>query len=171
MKFKLNSGVASGENNALAILDEGEHYVSGGEDKCVKVWDYDEGIQYYNGVVVTGKNEKGESEALDGLQLEEAGVNAIGDAVKGKILAQKAEEEGTAAVKHILGEGGHVNYDCIPGVIYTYPEVANAGKSEEELKAAGIPYNKEKFPFAAKNKLFFLQRKTFQLVKNNSPCD
>jgi len=65
------------------------------------------------------------------------------------MLAHKAEEEGIAAVENILGEGGHVNYDAIPGVIYTYPEVANVGKSEEELKAAGIKYKSGKFPFSA----------------------
>jgi dihydrolipoamide dehydrogenase len=63
------------------------------------------------------------------------------------MLAHKAEEEGIAAVEHILGEGGHVNYEAIPGVIYSYPEVANVGKSEEQLKEAGIEYNKGVFPF------------------------
>jgi len=68
------------------------------------------------------------------------------------MLAHKAEEEGIAAVENILGEGGHVNYDAIPGVIYTYPEVANVGKSEEELKAAGIKYKSGKFPFSANSR-------------------
>jgi dihydrolipoamide dehydrogenase len=68
------------------------------------------------------------------------------------MLAHKAEEEGIAVVEHILGEGGHVNYDAIPGVIYTHPEVANVGKSEEELKAAGIPYKKGVFPFSANSR-------------------
>ena len=68
------------------------------------------------------------------------------------MLAHKAEEEGIAAVENILGLGGHVNYDTIPGVIYTYPEVANVGKTEEELKEAGIEYNKGKFPFAANSR-------------------
>ena len=68
------------------------------------------------------------------------------------MLAHKAEEEGIAAVEHILGEGGHVNYDAIPGVIYTHPEVANVGKTEEELKAAGTPYTKGVFPFSANSR-------------------
>ncbi len=63
------------------------------------------------------------------------------------MLAHKAEEEGIAAVEQILGEGGHVNYSAIPGVIYTYPEVATVGKTEEELKSAGIKYSKGVFPF------------------------
>jgi len=68
------------------------------------------------------------------------------------MLAHKAEEEGIAAVEHILGEGGHVNYDAIPGVIYTHPEVAWVGKSEEELKEAGIKYKKGVFPMSANSR-------------------
>ena len=68
------------------------------------------------------------------------------------MLAHKAEEEGIAAVEYILGEAGHVNYDTIPGVIYTHPEVANVGKTEEELKSAGIPYKKGIFPFSANSR-------------------
>lgn len=68
------------------------------------------------------------------------------------MLAHKAEEEGIACVENILGEAGHVNYDAIPGVIYTYPEVASVGKTEEELKTAGIKYNKGVFPFMANSR-------------------
>ena len=68
------------------------------------------------------------------------------------MLAHKAEEEGIAVVEHLLGEGGHVNYDAIPGVIYTHPEVANVGKTEEELKSAGISYKKGVFPFSANSR-------------------
>ena len=68
------------------------------------------------------------------------------------MLAHKAEEEGIAAIEHIIGEGGHVNYDSIPGVIYTDPEVAWVGKTEEELKAAGVNYKKGVFPFSANSR-------------------
>ena len=68
------------------------------------------------------------------------------------MLAHKAEEEGIAAVEHMLGEGGHVNYDAIPGVIYTFPEVANVGLSEEQLKEQGIEYRVGTFPFAANSR-------------------
>ncbi len=68
------------------------------------------------------------------------------------MLAHKAEEEGIAAVETILGVEGHVNYDAIPGVIYTYPEVATCGKTEEELKQEGIKYNKGTFPFMANSR-------------------
>jgi len=68
------------------------------------------------------------------------------------MLAHKAEEEGIAAVEHILGEGGHVNYNCIPGVIYTHPEVAWVGKSEAELKKEGVNYKKGVFPMQANSR-------------------
>jgi dihydrolipoyl dehydrogenase len=77
------------------------------------------------------------------------GVWAIGDAIAGPMLAHKAEEEGIAVAEILVGEAGHVNYDAIPNVIYTYPEIATVGKSEEELKAAGVAYNVGKFPFTA----------------------
>jgi dihydrolipoamide dehydrogenase len=77
------------------------------------------------------------------------GIYAIGDVIAGPMLAHKAEDEGIAAAEIIAGRAGHVNYDAIPNVIYTYPEVASVGKTEEELKAAGIVYNTGKFPFTA----------------------
>ena len=80
------------------------------------------------------------------------GVWAIGDVIDGPMLAHKAEEEGIAAVENMKGLHGHVNYDAIPGVIYTYPEVATVGKTEEQLKAAGVKYNKGVFPFAANSR-------------------
>lgn len=79
-------------------------------------------------------------------------IYAIGDCIDGPMLAHKAEEEGIAAIETIAGFAGHVNYDAIPGVIYTYPEVASVGKTEEELKEAGISYSKGSFPFAANSR-------------------
>mmetsp|Transcript_12916 Transcript_12916/g.17358 ORF Transcript_12916/g.17358 Transcript_12916/m.17358 type:complete len:263 (+) Transcript_12916:916-1704(+) len=79
-------------------------------------------------------------------------IYAIGDCIDGPMLAHKAEEEGIAAVETIAGFAGHVNYDAIPGVIYTYPEVAAVGKTEEELKEAGIEYTKGTFPFQANSR-------------------
>jgi dihydrolipoamide dehydrogenase len=78
-----------------------------------------------------------------------AGVYAIGDVVAGPMLAHKAEEEGVAVAEIIAGQAGHVNYDVIPNVVYTYPEIAAVGKTEEELKAAGVAYQVGKFPFSA----------------------
>src|SRR4051812_48405584 len=77
------------------------------------------------------------------------GIYAIGDVVVGPMLAHKAEDEGVAVAEIIAGQAGHVNYDAIPNVIYTFPEVASVGKTEEELKAAGVAYNVGKFPFTA----------------------
>jgi dihydrolipoamide dehydrogenase len=77
------------------------------------------------------------------------GIYAIGDVVAGPMLAHKAEDEGVACAEIIAGQAGHVNYDVIPGVVYTTPEVATVGKTEEELKQAGVPYNSGKFPFTA----------------------
>ncbi len=78
-----------------------------------------------------------------------AGVFAIGDAIVGPMLAHKAEEEGVAIAELLAGQAGHVNYDVIPGVVYTSPEVAAVGKTEEELTEAGIAYKVGKFPFLA----------------------
>jgi len=77
------------------------------------------------------------------------GIYAIGDVIKGPMLAHKAEEEGVALAEILAGQAGHVNYDVIPSVIYTAPEVASVGKTEEELKDAGIDYKVGKFPFTA----------------------
>jgi dihydrolipoamide dehydrogenase len=77
------------------------------------------------------------------------GIYAIGDVIAGPMLAHKAEDEGIAVAEIIAGQAGHVNYDVIPNVVYTYPEIASVGKSEEELKAGGIAYNVGKFPFTA----------------------
>jgi dihydrolipoamide dehydrogenase len=77
------------------------------------------------------------------------GIWAIGDVIAGPMLAHKAEEEGVALAELLAGQAGHVNYDVIPGVVYTWPEVASIGRTEEELKAAGVAYSVGKFPFTA----------------------
>ena len=77
------------------------------------------------------------------------GIYAIGDVIAGPMLAHKAEDEGVAVAEILAGQAGHVNYDVIPAVVYTFPEIASVGKTEEELKAAGIAYNAGKFPFTA----------------------
>jgi dihydrolipoamide dehydrogenase len=77
------------------------------------------------------------------------GIYGIGDVIAGPMLAHKAEDEGMAVAEILAGQAGHVNYDVIPNVIYTFPEVASVGKTEEELKEAKIAYNTGKFPFTA----------------------
>jgi dihydrolipoamide dehydrogenase len=86
-----------------------------------------------------------------------AGIYAIGDVVKGPMLAHKAEDEGVALAEILAGQHGHVNYDVIPGVVYTQPEVASVGKTEEELKAAGAAYKVGKFPFMANGRARAMQ--------------
>jgi dihydrolipoamide dehydrogenase len=79
-------------------------------------------------------------------------IFAIGDVVRGAMLAHKAEEEGIAVAEHIKSGFGHVNYDCIPSVIYTHPEVSWCGKTEEQLKESGVAYKVGSFPFAANSR-------------------
>jgi dihydrolipoamide dehydrogenase len=81
-----------------------------------------------------------------------AGVRAIGDVIAGPMLAHKAEEEGVAVAELLAGQAGHVNYETVPGIVYTWPEVATVGKTEEELKAAGVAYTAGKFPFTANSR-------------------
>jgi dihydrolipoamide dehydrogenase len=77
------------------------------------------------------------------------GVYAIGDVIEGQMLAHKAEDEGVAVAEFISGQSAHINYDAIPGIVYTWPEAAAVGKTEEELKSAGVKYKAGKFPFTA----------------------
>ena len=87
---------------------------------------------------------------IDGhFQTNVPGIYAIGDVVEGPMLAHKAEEEGVALAEQLAGQKSHVNHDLVPGVVYTWPEVAAVGKTEEQLKAAGIAYKAGKFPFTA----------------------
>ena len=95
------------------------------------------------------KLERGRVEIDGHFQTSVPGIYALGDVVRGPMLAHKAEDEGVAVAEIIAGQAGHVNYDVIPSVVYTQPEVASVGKTEEELKAAGIAYKVGKFPFTA----------------------
>ena len=79
-------------------------------------------------------------------------IYAIGDVIEGPMLAHKAEDEGIAVAENIAGQSGHVNYDIIPGVVYTTPEVASIGKTEEQLKEANIKYKIGKFSFMANSR-------------------
>ena len=99
-----------------------------------------------------GTDKMGRIEVNDHFQTAIPSVYAIGDAIDGPMLAHKAEEEGIACVENLAGFAGHVNYDVIPGVIYTHPEVATVGQTEEQLKDAGIAYSKGVFPFSANSR-------------------
>ncbi|MBK6901683.1 MAG: dihydrolipoyl dehydrogenase [Saprospirales bacterium] len=94
-------------------------------------------------------DEKGRVEIDEHMQTNVPGIFAIGDVVRGAMLAHKAEEEGIFVAEYIAGQKPHINYNLIPGVVYTWPEVSAVGQTEEQLKEAGIPYKAGKFPFRA----------------------
>ena len=110
-------------------------------------------VPYSNGLgldeVGVKKDNRGRVVIDDHFATNVRGIYAIGDVIAGPMLAHKAEDEGVAVAEIIAGQTGHVNYDVIPNVVYTYPEIASIGKSEEELKAAGVAYHAGKFPFTA----------------------
>ncbi len=94
-------------------------------------------------------DERGRVVVDDHFQTNVKGIYAIGDVIRGPMLAHKAEDEGVALAEVLVGQAGHVNYDVIPGVVYTSPELASVGKTEDELKAAGVAYKVGKFLFLA----------------------
>ncbi|MER8408037.1 dihydrolipoyl dehydrogenase [Mesorhizobium sp. M0185] len=94
-------------------------------------------------------DERGRVKTDGHLRTNVHGIYAIGDVIAGPMLAHKAEDEGVAVAETIAGQAGHVNYDVIPSVVYTTPEIASIGKTEEELKKAGVDYKAGKFPFSA----------------------
>jgi dihydrolipoamide dehydrogenase len=102
-------------------------------------------------------DERGRVKTDGHLRTNVPGIYAIGDVVAGPMLAHKAEDEGVAVAEIIAGQAGHVNYDVIPGVVYTSPEVASVGKTEEELKKAGVAYKSGKFPFTANGRARAMQ--------------
>ncbi|MCB1968797.1 MAG: dihydrolipoyl dehydrogenase [Geminicoccaceae bacterium] len=111
---------------------------------------YTEGLGLGNVGIETDR--RGMIEVDDHFQTKVAGIYAIGDVIRGPMLAHKAEEEGVAVAELLAGQKPHVNYDAIPGVIYTAPEVAAVGQTEEQLKAEGISYKAGKFPFLANSR-------------------
>ncbi len=94
-------------------------------------------------------DDRGRIETDEFFETSVEGIYAIGDVIKGPMLAHKAEDEGVILAEMLAGQSGHIDYDLIPGVVYTWPEVANVGKTEEQLKEAGLKYNAGKFPFMA----------------------
>lgn len=98
------------------------------------------------------KDKVGRIKVNEHFQTKVKSIYAIGDCIDGPMLAHKAEEEGIACVENLAGFAGHVNYDVIPGVVYTHPEVATVGQTEEQLKQANVKYNKGTFPFSANSR-------------------
>jgi len=108
---------------------------------------YTEGLNLEGAGLEAG--ERGKIEVNDKLQTAKSHIYAIGDVIKGAMLAHKAEEEGVFVAESLAGQKPHINYDLIPGVVYTWPEVASVGKTEEQLKEDGVAYKSGSFPFRA----------------------
>ncbi|MBO6482777.1 MAG: dihydrolipoyl dehydrogenase [Pelagibacteraceae bacterium] len=159
IKFKLDSKVtgASTEKNKKVIVDFVNNKTKVKERmECEKVLvsvgrkPYTEGLNLSK--IGINKDNKGRIEVNEKFQTSVQNIFAIGDVIKGPMLAHKAEEEGIAVAEILAGQAGHVNYSVIPGVIYTTPEVASVGKTEEQLKSLNINYKIGKFPFLANSR-------------------
>jgi dihydrolipoamide dehydrogenase len=154
MKFYTSHKVQSVERKGKAVTvkaenTKGEIITLEGDYALVSVGrrPYTEGLQAEKaGVKIT---ERGMIEVNEHLQTNIPNIYAIGDVVRGAMLAHKAEEEGTMVAEIIAGQKPHIDYNLIPGVVYTWPEVAAVGKTEEQLKEAGIAYKSGSFPFKA----------------------
>ncbi len=158
IEFKLNNKVTAVTNIKNKVVVEFINNQSSKKEKieCDKVLvsvgrkPYTEGLNLSK--IGIKKDEKGRIEVNNKLQTTINNIYAIGDVIKGPMLAHKAEEEGIAVAEILAGQAGHVNYDIIPGVIYTSPEVASVGKTEEQLKKENINYKVGKFPFIANSR-------------------
>ncbi len=158
MKFKMGSKVESVEikGNSVSILytnvKNSQKETLNVDKVLVSVGrkPYTEGLNLSK--VGIKKDSKGRIEVNNKLQTSVNNIYAIGDVIKGPMLAHKAEEEGIAVAEILAGQAGHVNYDVIPGVIYTSPEVATVGKTEEQLKEENKSYKTGKFPFLANSR-------------------
>ena len=156
-KFSLNTGVKGVKKNSDKTITVSVEDKSGKKDdlKCEKVLISIGRRPYLKnlGLETVGITmDKNMVATNNHFETNIKGIYAIGDCIKGPMLAHKAEEEGIAIAEQLAGKGGHVNYDCIPGVVYTYPEVAWCGKNEEELKQENIEYTKAEFPFLANSR-------------------
>jgi dihydrolipoamide dehydrogenase len=158
IKFKLNNKVTSVTNVKNKVIVNYTNNTSAAREKqeCDKLLvsvgrkPYTEGLNLSK--VGIKKDDKGRIEVNEKLQTSLKNIYAIGDVIKGPMLAHKAEEEGIAVAEIIAGQAGHVNYDVIPGVVYTSPEVATVGKTEEQLKNENKSYKVGKFPFLANSR-------------------
>lgn len=154
MKFMLSTGVQSVERNGDSVKvtakdKKGEEVSVEGDYVLVSVGrkPYTEGLGLENAGV--DLDERGRVKVNEHLQTNVANIYAIGDVVKGAMLAHKAEEEGVFVAETLAGQKPHINYNLIPGVVYTWPEVAGVGKTEEQLKEEGAAYKVGSFPMRA----------------------
>jgi len=154
MKFHTSTKVTSVTNNGKGVTvkaedKKGEQLVFEGDYVLVSVGrsPYTDGLGLENAGIET--DERGRIKTNSHLQTNVANVYAIGDVVAGAMLAHKAEEEGVLVAEQLAGQKPHIDYNLIPGVVYTWPEVAGVGKTEEQLKEAGTKYKTGNFPFRA----------------------
>lgn len=154
MKFELSTAVSAVERNGDTVKvtaknKKGEEVTFEGDYCLVSVGrkPYTDGLGLENAGVEL--DERGRVKTNDHLQTNVANIYAIGDVVKGAMLAHKAEEEGVFVVETLAGQKPHINYNLIPGVVYTWPEVAGVGKTEEQLKEEGVAYKVGNFPMRA----------------------
>jgi dihydrolipoamide dehydrogenase len=153
--FYLSHKVSSAENNGKEVVvkatnSKGEEIEIKGDYclVCIGRRPYTDGLNLASAGLAT--DERGRLEVDEHtLQTKVPGIYAIGDVVRGAMLAHKAEEEGVFVAEVIAGQKPHINYNLIPGVVYTWPEVAAVGKTEQELKNAGVAYKEGSFPFKA----------------------
>lgn len=150
LSHKVTGVTRKGKTVTVTALDKKEAEVVLKGDYClvsVGRKPYTEGLNAAAaGVKLT---ERGQVEVNDHLQTTAENIYAIGDVVRGAMLAHKAEEEGVLVAEQLAGQKPHIDYNLIPGVVYTWPEVAAVGKTEEQLKEAGIPYKTGQFPMRA----------------------
>jgi len=150
LQHKVQSVVNNGDSVTLKALNKKDEEVTFDADYCLVAVGrkaYTEGLGLEN-VGLTANN-RGQVEVNDHLQTSVPNIYAIGDVVRGAMLAHKAEEEGVFVAETIAGQKPHMNYDLIPGVVYTWPEVAAVGKTEEQLKESGVEYKVGSFPIKA----------------------
>jgi dihydrolipoamide dehydrogenase len=150
LKHKVTAVDAKGKNvKVTAETPKGENLELNGDYCLVSIGRraYTDGLGLDKVGIATDK--AGRVETDEHLQTSVAGIYAIGDVVKGAMLARKAEEEGTLVAEQIAGQKPHINYNLIPGVVYTWPEVAGVGQTEEQLKEQGTAYKVGSFPFKA----------------------
>lgn len=158
MEFKLSTKVTSAKSSAKGVSLTVEPAAGGDAEKieadvvlvAIGRRPYTEKLGVENVGIELDK--RGRIPVNDHLQTAVPNIYAIGDVVDGPMLAHKAEEEGILVAEQLAGQKPHINYDHIPGVVYTHPEVANLGKTEEQLKEAGVKYKVGKFPFMANSR-------------------
>ncbi len=155
VNFKLSSKVVSAKTSAKGVTLSVEPAAGGKAEKieadivlmAIGRKPYIDGLGLDN--VGVKLDERGRIVTDEFFETSVEGIYAIGDVIAGPMLAHKAEDEGVVLAEMLAGQSGHIDYDAIPGVVYTHPEISSVGKTEEQLKEAGVKYNAGKFPFMA----------------------